>query len=491
RNFEHGWHRITVAPSEPLEHLGAIAGLLLLLLLATGSYLFVVFDTSVSGAWQSIDQLARTGTFPGGWLRSLHRYAADGLLLVTLLHLLREFMLGRYTHFRRATWWTGVPLLLLVYLSAIGGFWLNWDQLGQYSALASAELIDALPLLGATLTRNFVAVHAVSDRLFSLLIFIHLGVPLLLLFGLWFHLQRIHLPQVLPPRALTVGVIATLGLLAAAAPIASQAPADLARVPTALHYDWILLHLHPLAEAFSPATVWLLIATVLLVLLLLPLRHGVVAPVAVVDADFCNGCRRCVDDCPYSAITLVAHPNAKAGRQLAVVAASRCAGCGICAGACPSAMPFRRVATLATGIDLPQRRIGALRQRLRQALVPGSHKIVVFGCDHGAAVAALTAADVVSFSLLCSAQLPPSFIDYALRIGALGVVISSCTEGACEFRLGARWTSQRLGATREPRLRTHGPAPHYQLVFADGGDEPALVAAIAGLRQRATMRALP
>src|SRR3546814_19686715 len=86
---------------------------------------------------------------------------------------------------RRASWLTGVPLLVFVYISAMGGFWLGWDRLGQYAAVASAELLDELPLLTAALTRNFVNVDAVSDRLFSLLVFIHLGVPLLMLFGLW------------------------------------------------------------------------------------------------------------------------------------------------------------------------------------------------------------------------------------------------------------------------------------------------------------------
>ena len=35
-----------------------------------------------------------------------------------------------------------------VFVAAIGGFWLNWDQLGQFSAIATAEWLDALPLLG-------------------------------------------------------------------------------------------------------------------------------------------------------------------------------------------------------------------------------------------------------------------------------------------------------------------------------------------------------
>lgn len=483
--LERAVARIFPPGSNPLAHLGGIACLLFAILLASGAYLYAVFDTSAGGAWHSIDTLSREQPFPGGWLRSLHRYAADAFLIVTLLHLLRELSLGRYTRFRRITWLTGVPLLVFLYISGIGGFWLNWDRLGQYSATASAEFIDALPLVAAPLTRNFVSVDAVSDRLFSLLIFVHIGVPLLLLFGLWFHLQRIHLPQVWPPRSLMTGICSTLALLAVAMPVLSQAPADLATAPTALRYDWILLHLHALAEAASPTLVWVLIAATLLSLLALPLRRGAPAePVAVVDSGNCNGCRRCVDDCPYEAITLEPHPNGKPGSQLAVVTAERCASCGICAGACPSATPFRSLATLATGIDMPQQSIDALRWRLQAALGKprGERRIILFGCDHGADVSALAGSDVAAFSLLCIGLLPPAFIEYALRGGASGVVVSACSTDACEFRLGSRWTAERLTGSREPHLRASVPAEGYRLVLANAGDEAILAAAIAALR---------
>lgn len=479
--IERALTRVFTSDANPLAQLGAVACLLLLMLLISGIYLYVVFDTSAVGGWLSIDTLSRRQPFPGGWLRSLHRYAADAFVLITVLHLLREWVLGRSTGFRSASWLTGVPLLVFVYISAMGGFWLNWDRLAQYAAVTSAELLDHLPLLTAALTRNFVNVDAVSDRLFSLLVFIHLGVPLLMLFGLWFHLQRIHRPQVLPVRALLLGVTGTLMLLAALLPISSQAAADLGVEPSALAFDWIVLHLLPLVDVTSPWLVLVLIVAVLLVLLVLPLRSRTALPVAVVDADHCNGCRRCVDDCPYAAITLVPHPNARPAMQLAVVAANRCAGCGICAGSCPSATPFRSAEQLTTGIDMPQHSLDNLRWQLRAALshVSGNGKVVVFACAHGAAIRARKDADVVALSLLCAGQLPPAFIDYALRCGAGGVVVSACSTDACEYRLGSRWTAARLSADREPRLRRSVPENRYRLVFANAGDESTLAAAIA------------
>ncbi len=228
---------------------------------------------------------------------------------------------------------------------------------------------------------------------------------------------------------------------------------------------------------------------VLIALPLLPQRETPV-PIAVVDPANCNGCRRCFDDCPYAAVTMLPHP-LRATRQMASVNADLCASCGICVGACPSSTPFRSLSELVTGIDMPSQPIGALRRALREKLgalreAPG---IVVFGCDRGARVGALDAPDVVHLSLMCTGMLPPSFVEYALRDGAAGVLVSACRAGGCEFRLGQRWTEARLGGTREPHLRASVPRERVATAWADPGDESALRAALHELRMR--LRAAP
>ncbi|MBK8286746.1 MAG: hypothetical protein IPK97_18810 [Ahniella sp.] len=79
-------------------------------LVASGTYLYLFLDTSVVGAFESIDQLSRESPWTGGLLRSMHRYAADGFLVLTWLHLLREMMLGRFRRYQSYSWWTGLPL---------------------------------------------------------------------------------------------------------------------------------------------------------------------------------------------------------------------------------------------------------------------------------------------------------------------------------------------------------------------------------------------
>ena len=484
RRVEHGFDGAFGAGLNPLRYLGTLAFMMFWLLGLSGIYLYAALDTSVADAYRSIDQLSSQQWYFGGVLRSLHRYAADAFVVLMLGHLLREAVFGRYSGFRRFLWLTGVPLLLLVFVSAIGGFWLNWDQLGQFSALATAEWLDWLPLFAAPLTRNFLNAAALSDRLFSLLVFVHLGVPLLSVFALWFHIQRISRAAVFPPRPLAIGTGLTLLALALVAPVMSQAPADLGVVPGVLKFDWLLLFVHPLVYATSPGFVWTVLSAALLLLFALPyLPQAAVAPIAVVDAANCNGCRRCFDDCPYAAVTMVAHPT-RSIRQMAQVDADLCASCGICVGACPSSTPFRGAAELVTGIDMPSAPIGALRRRLSQGLADAPHKIVVFGCDCGAKVSALDAPDVLAFSLMCTGQLPPSFIEYALRDGADGVLVSGCSQGGCEFRLGQRWTAERLTGLREPHLRASVPRDQLELAWADAGGESTLHAALLRLRQR-------
>ncbi len=166
--------------------------------------------------------------------------------------------------------------------------------------------------------------------------------------------------------------------------------------------------------------------------------------------------------------------------------ADLCASCGICVGSCPSSTPLRSAAELVTGIDMPQMPLNGLRRKMESQLaaLKGDCRIVVIGCDSGARVAALEATDVTSLSLICTGMLPPSFVEYALRSGAAGVLVTGCREGGCEFRLGAQWTQQRLLGEREPQLRASVPRERIEVTWADAGDEPALVEALDALRLR-------
>jgi len=256
--------------ANPLRNLGALGYLFFWVLATTGIYLYVFFDTSAAGAYGSIERLSRDQWWLGGVLRSMHRYAADGLVAVSFGHLAREWALGHFRRGRAFLWISGVPLMWLLYASGIVGYWLVWDQRAQFSALATAEWLDGLRIGAEPLARNFLGAEASADRVFSLFVFLHVGLPLLLLGGLWIHVQRMGRPRTVAPRALALGVLATLFAAALALPVRSTAPADPVRIPASLDLDWYLLSGHPLMDATSAGTLWALVGAATIGLCLMP-----------------------------------------------------------------------------------------------------------------------------------------------------------------------------------------------------------------------------
>ncbi len=459
--LEAGLDRIFGPAWNPIGQMGALGYFLYWIVAVSGIYLYILFDTGVTGAFDSVERLTREQWYLGGVLRSLHRYASDGMVVAMVLHLLREFAFDRYRGVRWFSWLTGVPILWLVFAAGISGYWLVWDKLAQYVAIATTEWIDGVPIFGEPIARNFLAPDSLSDRFFTLLVFIHIVVPLFLLFVMWLHLQRISRPRVNPPRGLAAGTLLMLLALSLIAPATSQGRADLATVPAVVDLDWFYLGLYPLLDLWSAGKVWALAGGGTLALLLLPwlppLRR---AAAAAVDLDNCNGCSRCAEDCPYNAITMGPRTDGRAFTHQAVVDPCLCTACGICAGSCPTSTPFRRRGGLLPGIDLPEFTLRELRDRIDAAAarLSGARRIVLFGCERGADLRPLGGATVAPVGLPCIAMLPPSFIDYVLsRRLADGVFLSSCGAGECHHRLGPRWMDGRLAGTRDPRLRARVP----------------------------------
>jgi NAD(P)H-flavin reductase/ferredoxin len=254
----------------PFYYLGAIAYFLFWVVTGTGLYLYAFFETSVVHAYASVQALTHGQAYAGGLLRSLHRYASDALVLVIVLHLLRHFAFDRHRGYRWFSWISGVVILWLTYASGINGYMLPWDRLAQFVVTATTEWFDVLPVIGGSMTRNFISNANVSDRLFSLLSFVHIGLPLSVLALLWVHTQRVPGAKTSPPRALMIGLMASLTLLSLLKPALSQAMADMGTVVPLLEFDWFLLPTYALIQRWGPGNTWALVLGATTLLLLLP-----------------------------------------------------------------------------------------------------------------------------------------------------------------------------------------------------------------------------
>ncbi len=473
----------------PFYHLGALGFYFFWVVVVSGAYIYAFYKTGIELSYPSVESITHDQPYLGGIMRSLHRYASDALVVVMALHLLREFILGRYRGARWFTWITGIPLIWLIYAAGTNGYWMVWDTLAQYSTVSAMEWLDWLPIFGEPMAQSFVSQEVLNDRFFSLISFAHVTIPVIIVFLLWVHIMHISYPVVNPRRGLALGMLLAMLALALLKPALSQGQADMGIEPRNIEIDWFYLYPYPLMDIWSPGAVWALLLglTALLgILPWLPTRARQI-PVAEVNLKNCNGCRRCVADCPYEAVVTQPRTDELNFQEEAVVIADRCVSCGICVGACPSSTPFRNDAGYVSGIEMPSMPVAGLRNTMKSELakLKGDARVMVFGCDNAADIEKLRGEGVAVLSLPCTAMLPPSFIEYALHERQVdGVFITGCRENDCYHRMGGLWTEQRLAREREPRLRARvdQERERIRVFWASSADFGELVSELESFR---------
>ncbi|MBT4588991.1 MAG: hydrogenase iron-sulfur subunit, partial [Rhodospirillaceae bacterium] len=321
-------------------------------------------------------------------------------------------------------------------------------------------------IFGEPLANNFLTPEAFKDRMFSLLLFLHIAIPLFLLIACFIHVVKISRPRINPPKGLAIGTLIMLTVLSLVKPAVSHGPANLDKVVVNVELDWFYAIAYPLFDMWGAGALWLIALTLSIFIACLPWMPKLTfQEAAEVDNLNCNGCSRCYADCPFGAVTMQPRTDGRPYPRIAQVDPDICTSCGICVGSCPTATPFRSQEMLITGIDLPHFRLTKLRadtdaslDRLPDVLPEGAPRIIIYGCDHGIDVDKIESANVVVTSLPCIGMLPPSFIDYILmKEKADGVLLTGCREGDCYHRFGIHWTEQRLSGERDPYLRKRVP----------------------------------
>src|SRR3989304_7382996 len=90
--FEGSLNKIFGNDLNPLYHLGALGFYFFWVIAISGAYLYGFYRTGIELSYPSVEYLTRDQWYFGGIIRSLHRYASDALVLVMVLHLLRDFI---------------------------------------------------------------------------------------------------------------------------------------------------------------------------------------------------------------------------------------------------------------------------------------------------------------------------------------------------------------------------------------------------------------
>jgi len=261
--------------------LGGAALVLFVLLAVTGALLLIGYEPSPERAYGTVVSLVEQVPF-GAFVRNIHHWAANGLVLVAFLHLLRVFNRGGYLRPRQGNWLLGVVLLLLVLASAFTGYLLPWDQLAYWAVTISTGMLEYVPIVGGLLLRAARGGSEIGSGTLVRFFVLHVALlPLALLGLLSFHLWLVRKaggvilpagtgdeasprgPLVPTSPALTrregvaaLVVLAAVLLLAAVADAPLLAEANPGLSPNPAKAPWyfmgvqeLLVHLHPLFGA--------------------------------------------------------------------------------------------------------------------------------------------------------------------------------------------------------------------------------------------------
>lgn len=170
---------------------GSIAGICLVVQIATGIFLAMHYTPHVDLAFLSVEHIMRD--VEGGWfLRYMHANGASMFFIVVYIHMFRGLYYGSYASPRELLWCIGVVILLLMIITAFIGYVLPWGQMSFWGATVITSLASAIPLVGDSIVTwlwgGFSVDNATLNRFFSL----HYLLPFIIVGASVIHLAALH-----------------------------------------------------------------------------------------------------------------------------------------------------------------------------------------------------------------------------------------------------------------------------------------------------------
>jgi len=171
--------------------LGGMSLVLFALLLLTGVLLMFVYEPVPAGAHDSVLRLQTDIRF-GRFVRNIHHWSANLLILVAVLHLLRVYLTGAFHGARQFNWVIGLLLLVMILGAGFTGYLLPWDQLSYWAITISTAMIAYVPGIGVWLQRSVRGGEDIGGATLLNFYTLHTTlIPALLIILMAFHFWRV------------------------------------------------------------------------------------------------------------------------------------------------------------------------------------------------------------------------------------------------------------------------------------------------------------
>jgi hypothetical protein len=127
--------------------LGGITAALFAVQAATGIMLAFYYIPTPDQAYASIQYIETQVRF-GASIRAIHHWAANGMIIACVAHMLRVFIMGAYKPPRELNWVNGMLLLILTLMFGFTGYLLPWDQRAFWATTVGSEIAGGVPAIG-------------------------------------------------------------------------------------------------------------------------------------------------------------------------------------------------------------------------------------------------------------------------------------------------------------------------------------------------------
>ena len=179
KNFNYFWN------------FGALAMVMLVVMIATGVVLAMHYTANSGMAFSSVERIMRDVNY--GWLlRYMHMNGASMFFIAVYIHIFRGMYYGSYKQPRELLWIFGIVIFLLMMATAFMGYTLPWSQMSGWGATVITSLFSAIPVVGKTLVTWLWGGFSVDNPTLNRFFALHYLLPFVICAVVGLHVWALH-----------------------------------------------------------------------------------------------------------------------------------------------------------------------------------------------------------------------------------------------------------------------------------------------------------
>ena len=170
---------------------GAMAGLVLVLMIVTGTLLAMHYTPTSELAFKQVDLIMVDVNY--GWLlRYAHANGASVFFIVVYAHILKALFFGSYHGERRFIWYIGLIIFVLMMATGFIGYVLPWGQMSLWGATVITNLFSSIPAVGQPVVIWLWSGYSVAAPTLLKFFALHFTLPYIIVACVFAHLAALH-----------------------------------------------------------------------------------------------------------------------------------------------------------------------------------------------------------------------------------------------------------------------------------------------------------